>query len=183
MKNPIYIDGDTCRIICERRDGEVYEVIIDTADLMLVAAHPGRWNVGHFGHKKEPYCIGHIPLGRKDKHKNVLLHRLLMGEPKRPNVVDHKNGNGLDNRRSNLQVISHADNLKKSKLTDQSGRRKKPISGFKGVHKHCRNDPFFYGVVAGKYLGTFKTAKEAAKVVAEERERENYERWGKYEAA
>ena len=44
------------------------------------------------------------------------LHRLLMNAPKdRKLVVDHINGNGLDNRRCNLQIITQSENIKKRK--------------------------------------------------------------------
>jgi hypothetical protein len=41
----------------------------------------------------------------------VHLHRLLVGLPDRdPREVDHRNGNGLDCRRSNMRVVTHAMN-------------------------------------------------------------------------
>lgn len=40
-------------------------------------------------------------------------HRLIMGFPKYPEfVVDHKNGDGLDNRRKNLRIVTQAENRK-----------------------------------------------------------------------
>lgn len=39
------------------------------------------------------------------------LHRVIMGLPDRdPREVDHRNGNGLDNRRGNMRVVTHAQN-------------------------------------------------------------------------
>lgn len=43
--------------------------------------------------------------------KGVMMHRLIMNPPEGM-VVDHINGKGLDNRRSNLRVVSHSDNQK-----------------------------------------------------------------------
>ncbi len=42
----------------------------------------------------------------------VSMHRLIMGFPKYPEFeVDHKNGDGLDNRKQNLRVVTHAVNM------------------------------------------------------------------------
>lgn len=48
---------------------------------------------------------------RNGKRFNVHMHREIMKTPKGFDT-DHLNGNGLDNRRKNLRVCSHADNMK-----------------------------------------------------------------------
>lgn len=59
----------------------------------------------------------------------VRMHRSILNPgPKEP--IDHRNGNGLDNRRANLRISSHGENRRNSR---------RPItnkSGFKGVHFH-----------------------------------------------
>jgi len=44
------------------------------------------------------------------KKRTVLLHRLVMGNPK--GHVHHKNGCLLDNRKANLEVLSHKQHLR-----------------------------------------------------------------------
>lgn len=44
-------------------------------------------------------------------------HAVLGGVPRNGFVVDHINGDGLDNRRANLQVITNGDNIAKSDRT------------------------------------------------------------------
>ena len=56
----------------------------------------------------------------------ILLHRVLLGAPLGM-VVDHINGNGLDNRRGNLRLASQAQNIR------NSHKRSDNTSGYKGV--------------------------------------------------
>ena len=46
----------------------------------------------------------------KQGGRNLYLHRFLM-RPGKSQVVDHRNGDGLDNRRSNLRVCSQSENV------------------------------------------------------------------------
>ena len=40
----------------------------------------------------------------------IYMHREVLGAPK-GKVVDHLNGNGLDNTRKNIRVVTQSDNL------------------------------------------------------------------------
>ena len=44
--------------------------------------------------------------------KNSRMHRMILNVKDSKLVVDHINGNGLDNRKANLRVVSHAENIK-----------------------------------------------------------------------
>lgn len=57
-------------------------------------------------------------IGKKRKRVWVRMHRLIMDLP--PGsltselVVDHRNGNGLDNRRENLEVVTFSENSRRA---------------------------------------------------------------------
>lgn len=93
------------------------------------------------------------------KRTTKQLHTFIMNTPKGMEV-DHINGNGLDNRTSNLRLCTHAQN--------QANRLKnKNKKGFKGVYFDKRTSLNPYQAILRKgekyyCLGNFKTEKEAA---------------------
>ena len=72
--------------------------------------------------------------------------------------TDHRNGNGLDNRRRNLRSATRAQNRHNSK------RRKDNTSGFKGVSHDVNKGWKAYLYLDSKqyYLGSYETPEEAA---------------------
>lgn len=104
MKNTYTIRGDVTEIHLNHKGGRSI-ALIDTADLEVVAALPGRWNALIDGHTGSLYVRGKLA------GKTVLLHRWIM-----PDIVglhiDHINRDGLDNRRSNLRpATNHLNQL------------------------------------------------------------------------
>jgi hypothetical protein len=85
----------------------------------------------------------------------VYMHRLLMAAPSGL-CVDHIDGNTLDNRRANLRLATHSENLRNMK------RKKNNRSGYRGVHR-VRNRWCAQITCNRKVrtLGTFATAEEA----------------------
>jgi len=68
----------------------------------------------------------------KIKGKTIYMHRFLLKAPKRKQV-DHINGNGLDNRRSNLRLATVSEQAANSK----SKKKRAPVcSSYKGVSWH-----------------------------------------------
>ena len=85
------------------------------------------------------------------------MHRLIQGAP-RGQAVDHKNGDSLDNRRSNLRPASHAQNMQNVGIT------KANTSGYKGVNWNSDASKWHARIrVNGKrlHLGLFDAAEDA----------------------
>jgi hypothetical protein len=93
-------------------------------------------------------------LGSGRAAKKLYLHRFVLGEL--GEVIDHKNGDRLDNTRSNLRRAT------KSQNTANTGRMVTNKTGLKGVMKYGKRFRAFAHLNGNTlYLGTFDTAKEA----------------------
>ena len=101
------------------------------------------------------------PTRRGFKEREVRIHNLILDRPPREGklVVDHINGNVLDNRKCNLRVCTHAENMRNT-----TKRRKGNTSGYTGVSKCGKRWAASIGY-RGKdiYLGTFGNKEEAAR--------------------
>jgi len=101
--------------------------------------------------------------------RTVYMHRMLM-RPRKGYVVDHIDGNGLNNRRCNLRVCTPAQNL--ANKAPRGG-----TSQFVGVYR-CRDKWVAHVTRRGKYyyVGLFDDEVAAAKA----RDRTAYELHGEY---
>ena len=92
------------------------------------------------------------------KYSRILMHRQLIKAPE-GYVIDHINGNGLDNRRANLRLATVAQNAWNSK-------KRNPRSGYKGVWFAADKGLWRAAIVChGKrlHLGYFSSKIDAAK--------------------
>jgi len=95
---------------------------------------------------------------------NLYMHNLILTDIPENHEADHINGDGWDNRRSNLRIVTKEQNRQNKRK--QTGDY---TSKFKGVYSPERGraskKPWRaqIGVEGGsKYLGSFKTEYEAA---------------------
>jgi predicted GIY-YIG superfamily endonuclease len=106
-KKEIVVDGDVAYVPLTK--GKM--AIIDAEDIDLVSQYS--WCVSSKG-----YATAQV------NNKMVLLHRFLLRLTNRGHVVDHLNGNKLDNRKLNLKVCTQAENNRnKAKYDSGSGYR------------------------------------------------------------
>jgi len=123
--------------------------IIDDEDFPKICGHAWMANTNNGSNW---YAVAKID------GKMVKMHHIIMG--RHDEDFDHKDGDGLNNRKINLRPCTSAQNgWNRRKI-------KKKSSKFKGVH-YCRRDKCFrsYIVFHGKkiFAGCFKDETEAAK--------------------
>lgn len=54
------------------------------------------------------------------KHKTIVLHKAILGEIPNGYVIDHIDGNGLNNQRSNLRIVTMRQNMQNLHKTKSS---------------------------------------------------------------
>lgn len=96
-----------------------------------------------------------------NKWKKVYLHRLITNCPTNK-VVDHINGNTLDNRLCNLRICSIRENVINRKVSKSKKKTK-----YLGIFWNSKRKNWEVKISVNrklKYLGSFKYEKVAAKV-------------------
>lgn len=115
------------------------------------------------GKKWFAYQSGRNPktlyVATKVNGRKIILHRLLLGATNRSEIVDHINGDGLDNRRLNLRICAQRENLR------NRGINRNNTSGYKGVSWENHTNKWAAKIVVdGKtiHLGRFNDKQDAA---------------------
>ena len=121
-KNEIEIIEDCVLIKCTDLESNCCKsLIIDKEDYDKIKDI--RWRLDKKGY------------GFNNSNKNIYIHNIIMN-PKDDEIVDHKDGNPLNNRKSNLRIVSNHENClnHKVKSTNTSG-----VTGVtKGIRKKWR---------------------------------------------
>lgn len=106
---------------------------------------------------KQKWCLTAGYPSARINYSFVYLHRLIM-QPAAGFVVDHINGNKLDNRRSNLRVCRQQMNIANKRMS------KNNTSGFKGVRVEGAKFRAYIKVNRKQInLGIYNTAISASK--------------------
>lgn len=123
-------------------------VAVDDDDYLAMSAL--KWRVG--GTKKHPYAVRTAT--NHQGSRNEYMHRSLLGNPS--GVVDHIDGNTLNNTRANLRVVTHSENNRNNHVI-------RSLSGYRGVF--AQGGGFIARVHHEKvvhYVGCFADPMEAA---------------------
>lgn len=148
-KRPMIIMGDIAMVPLTRG----VNAIIDSSDANLL----NKWD----------WCVEWHPDGRKyaARHefkggvkRKISMHRMIFGASREDPEIDHKDGNGLNNRRENLRWCTSSQN--------KANRKSINKSGFRGVYHMKKANRWTAKICVNKkhiHLGCFLTAEDAAK--------------------
>ena len=136
-----------------------YNVLLDKDDFDKIKDI--HWHVTKDIHGCEYYAEG-----KAKGNKSVKMHRLIMNVTDPEIKVDHRKGNGLDNRRSNLRVVTSKENSQNR--THLNSNNKTNTTGV-----HLCDDGFYAtwrenGINCHKYFSINKYGYEKAKELATE---------------
>lgn len=131
------------------------QAIVDDEDFERI--NKFNWHVHK--HKNGWYAVrrGKRPNGSKNQPA-IYMHREILGIIFSGGLIDHKDGDGLNNQKNNLRNADYAQNRANSQPTYNKSSR------YKGLSKDKRNGTWMVKIQKGKptYLGIFKDEKEAA---------------------
>ncbi len=94
------------------KKGFTFTVLYDACDHNIIVRH--KWFVLNGSYVATTRYIG----GGKSKH--ILMHRLILDMIDSKLDVDHKNHNGLDNRRFNIRPCTRRENMRNKTATGRS---------------------------------------------------------------
>ena len=138
--------------------GENYIVLIDEEDFDRVSKH--NWHI-HHDKPNSKYCRANIKIdGRK---KTLPLHRFLMGlQHGDKRIINHIDGNGLNNKKSNLEICNNLYNCQSINTKKRFGhifidnRVNKKYRAEVRINKKKYSKYFYTYAEAEAYLDTLK---------------------------
>lgn len=137
--------------------GGKFVATIDDEDYALISKY--KWFASRGGRKV--YARANVRTGKGSFQRVcVFMHRLIL--PDVP-VIDHRDGNGLNNCRDNLRPSTHASNAWNS---DKRTASTSPFKGVRLLSGRNRRKPWRACITKNgkeEHVGCFATAEEAAR--------------------
>lgn len=158
-------ENNIAKIELHRRNKESLWAIIDLDDLDRVINFPYTWyaklnkSIGKYYVYASEYCT------ETKRCKPIFLHQFIMKANGK--TVDHRNNNGLDNRKTNLRKA-----LDKNNSTNRRSRNKNNSSGYRNVSWSNGYGKWIVQMQVNKkntILGKFDDVHEAGKFAEEMR--------------
>ena len=147
LNDYVVSDGVAYFNLYNQKNEKIATFIIDVCDIQKVKYH--KWRLSH----------GHVVTGLPSKGQQRDLSHVVLDIPKDDSVVvDHINGDTLDNTRGNLRICSQGENVLNKRFMSNN------TSGFIGVsYKKDRDryDPEIRFGYTRCHLGMTKTIEEA----------------------
>lgn len=147
MKNKYEIREDIVFIHIKSKHGNI-KTIIDVEDLKLVGGYKNSWCINY---KKGRIDGVRMKIQENGIRKQIWLHRVVLNCPF-DKVVDHIDGDTLNNRKTNLRVVTNKENATNLSSSSSSKSKYRNIYFEKGK----------YGVrIANKRYGRFDKLEDA----------------------
>lgn len=133
---------------------KIYQVLIDDADAIVLNYHMRLVKQ----HKNKL----RVRILKRENGKIIFdeyLHRFLLDVKDKNIQVDHKDGNPLNNMRSNLRLATNSQNNSYRSIDSRNS------SGYKGVYYDKERNKWIAEIKADgkkKFIGRFETKEEAA---------------------
>ncbi len=147
-RDRVRVEGAVAKV----RLSQGLEATIDSDKAEIVSKY--KWHVVR-SHRCMYACAN---IYRDGSPTTLRLHRLIMGlGPESRVQVDHQDGNGLNNRRSNLRAATHAENQRNREVSANNRLGYKGVSPWRGKYRAT-----IRGNGKQKWVGAFETVEEAA---------------------
>lgn len=168
MKRNNYVideENNIAKIELRRRNTENLWTVIDLEDLDKVISFPYTWFAKYNHTNNEYYVVASEYHPELRRSKPVFLHQFLTDANGMD--VDHENNDTLDNRESNLRIVTESNNSKNRK-----GRNRNNKSGYRNVC-YVNGKWIVQMQVDGKNkrIGSFDDVHEAGKYADEMRKK------------
>ena len=150
LNRAVHQNDGTTTIYLKQRSGKTFDCVIDTTDYDLIKNHS--WSA--LVNSRTVYAKTSSKVNGK---RTKLLHSLLLPDAR---LIDHRDGDGLNNRRSNLRPATHRQNSGNVRKI-----RRKTTSRYRGVSLH-KCGRFLVQIRNGRErisLGLFISEVEAAR--------------------
>lgn len=127
-------------------------VLYDDEDHGKILKHT--WGISKYGNN----FYAKTMIGEKNKQKILYLHRFILNA-KYGDIIDHKDNNTLNNKKSNIRFCSHQNNMMNRKPEKNSS------SKFKGIY-YNKNSNLWHSQIYKNFkkihLGYFENEIDAA---------------------
>lgn len=158
--NEISIENNIATMnLYDKKGNKIAETIFDSKHVDKVKKY--KWYLRTHKNNSLKYVMGTI------NSKKIFLHRFILNTPSNK-VVDHINGNTLDNRESNTRICTQANNSKNRIYKTSKGK-------VPGIYQQYGENGNYSVRITVNYksihVGTFKTYEEAVKARLEVEEK------------
>ena len=150
---PLPLEGATVEIPLSQG----FVAVVDAIDADLSQF---KWSAAN--EKGKVYAFRRVKIGfnqhKKEWLHRVILERVLGRQLEGKEFTDHRNSNGIDDRRENLRLATQRQNTANRKLN------KNNTSGYKGVHFNRNNNSWIAEISSGNEkfnLGRFDNPQDA----------------------